>query len=436
MITFYWIVEYLGSFIDTLMCCMFCGIFIGEKNNEYNRRRIFVYSLIGALIIVCINTIKIVSFISSLMFMIMYIIIQWLIYGEQKKRAVFLVFLYGMTITAVEFVVIYVALFLTHQRTIEEQSPTRYIGMVISKVILVAVIMIIDKIVSKRRIISGKYAAIIGCVAFFIFASNFSIIYLGLKQQDSNVALISTIFFVADMILGVLLLYFILKLADSYEKQKNIELVEMQNRMLSKSLEDTERAFDLWRESIHNYKNNIITLAQLTEQGKTAEVKEYLKDEIQQLGIKMNYAMTGNKVIDAVLATKKNSAEHKGINFYANGNIPDKCVIDDIDFTNIIGNLLDNAIEAAEKVENGNVSIVIKPQKKFIIIKVKNSYVTVLFCFHDGNKNNELKTTKKDKEYHGIGLKSIKRIVEKYQGEFELEFKEKEVETTALLLNV
>lgn len=428
MITFYWIVEYLGSFIDTLMCCMFCGIFIGEKNNEYNRRRIFVYSLIGALIIVCINTIKIVSFISSLMFMIMYIIIQWLIYGEQKKRAVFLVFLYGMTITAVEFVVIYVALFLKHQRTIEEQSPTRYIGMVISKVILVAVIMIIDKIVSKRRIISGKYAAIIGCVAFFIFASNFSIIYLGLKQQDSNVALISTIFFVADMILGVLLLYFILKLADSYEKQKNIELVEMQNRMLSKSLEDTERAFDLWRESIHNYKNNIITLAQLTEQGKTAEVKEYLKDEIQQLGIKMNYAMTGNKVIDAVLATKKNSAEHKGINFYANGNIPDKCVIDDIDFTNIIGNLLDNAIEAAEKVENGNVSIVIKPQKKFIIIKVKNSY--------DGNKNNELQTTKKDKEYHGIGLKSIKRIVEKYQGEFELEFKEKEVEATALLLNV
>lgn len=428
MITFYWIVEYLGSFIDTLMCCMFCGIFIGEKNNEYNRRRIFVYSLIGALIIVCINTIKIVSFISSLMFMIMYIIIQWLIYGEQKKRAVFLVFLYGMTITAVEFVVIYVALFLTHQRTIEEQSPTRYIGMVISKVILVTVIMIIDKIVSKRRIISGKYAAIIGCVAFFIFASNFSIIYLGLKQQDSNVALISTIFFVADMILGVLLLYFILKLADSYEKQKNIELVEMQNRMLSKSLEDTERAFDLWRESIHNYKNNIITLAQLTEQGKTAEVKEYLKDEIQQLGIKMNYAMTGNKVIDAVLATKKNSAEHKGINFYANGNIPDKCVIDDIDFTNIIGNLLDNAIEAAEKVENGNVSIVIKPQKKFIIIKVKNSY--------DGNKNNELQTTKKDKEYHGIGLKSIKRIVEKYQGKFELEFKEKEVEATALLLNV
>lgn len=427
MITFYWIVEYLGSFIDTLMCCMFCGIFIGEKNNEY-RRRTFVYSLIGALIIVCINTIKIVSFISSLMFMIMYIIIQWLIYGEQKKRAVFLVFLYGMTITAVEFVVIYVALFLTHQRTIEEQSPTRYIGMVISKVILVTVIMIIDKIVSKRRIISGKYAAIIGCVAFFIFASNFSIIYLGLKQQDSNVALISAIFFVADMILGVLLLYFILKLADSYEKQKNIELVEMQNRMLSKSLEDTERAFDLWRESIHNYKNNIITLAQLTEQGKTAEVKEYLKDEIQQLGIKMNYAMTGNKVIDAVLATKKNSAEHKGINFYANGNIPDKCVIDDIDFTNIIGNLLDNAIEAAEKVENGNVSIVIKPQKKFIIIKVKNSY--------DGNKNNELKTTKKDKEYHGIGLKSIKRIVEKYQGEFELEFKEKEVEATALLLNV
>ena len=379
-----------------------------------------------AAIITGLNTIKTVSFILSFSFMIMYIIIQWVIYRQKQKFAILLVFLYGVIITAVEFVVVYVTLFLTNQSSIEDKSPTRYVCMVISKVLLVLVIMIIDKIVSKRRIISGKYAAIIGCVAFFIFASNFSIIYLGLKQQDSNVALISTIFFVADMILGVLLLYFILKLADSYEKQKNIELVEMQNRMLSKSLEDTERAFDLWRESIHNYKNNIITLAQLVEEESTAEIKKYLNNEIQQLGIKTHYAMTGNKVIDAVLATKKNSAEHKGINFYADGNIPDKCIVDD--FTNIIGNLLDNAIEAAEKVENGNVSIVIKPQKKFIIIKVKNSY--------DGNKNNELQTTKKDKEYHGIGLKSIKRIVEKYQGEFELEFKEKEVEATALLLNV
>lgn len=417
MIAFYWVVEYLGSFIDTLMCCIFCGIFIGEKNDEY-RKKIFLYSLIGAAIITGLNTIKTVSFILSFSFMIMYIIIQWVIYRQKQKFAILLVFLYGVIITAVEFVVVYVTLFLTNQSSIEDKSPTRYVCMVISKVLLVLVIMIIDKIVSKRRIISGKYAAIIGCVAFFIFASNFSIIYLGLKQQDSNVALISTIFFVADMILGVLLLYFILKLADSYEKQKNIELVEMQNRMLSKSLEDTERAFDLWRESIHNYKNNIITLAQLVEEESTAEIKKYLNNEIQQLGIKTHYAMTGNKVIDAVLATKKNSAEHKGINFYA----------DEIDFTNIIGNLLDNAIEAAEKVENGNVSIVIKPQKKFIIIKVKNSY--------DGNKNNELQTTKKDKEYHGIGLKSIKRIVEKYQGEFELEFKEKEVEATALLLNV
>lgn len=343
MIAFYWVVEYLGSFIDTLMCCIFCGIFIGEKNDEY-RKKIFLYSLIGAAIITGLNTIKTVSFILSFSFMIMYIIIQWVIYRQKQKFAILLVFLYGVIITAVEFVVVYVTLFLTNQSSIEDKSPTRYVCMVISKVLLVLVIMIIDKIVSKRRIISGKYAAIIGCVAFFIFASNFSIIYLGLKQQDSNVALISTIFFVADMILGVLLLYFILKLADSYEKQKNIELVEMQNRMLSKSLEDTERAFDLWRESIHNYKNNIITLAQLVEEESTAEIKKYLNNEIQQLGIKIHYAMTGNKVIDAVLATKKNSAEHKGINFYADGNIPDKCIVDEIDFTNIIGNLLDNAI--------------------------------------------------------------------------------------------
>ena len=67
MIAFYWVVEYLGSFIDTLMCCIFCGIFIGEKNDEY-RKKIFLYSLIGAAIITGLNTIKTVSFILSFSF--------------------------------------------------------------------------------------------------------------------------------------------------------------------------------------------------------------------------------------------------------------------------------------------------------------------------------------------------------------------------------
>ena len=67
MIAFYWVVEYLGSFIDTLMCCIFCGIFIGEKNDEY-RKKIFLYSLIGAAIITGLNTIKTVSFIFIIFF--------------------------------------------------------------------------------------------------------------------------------------------------------------------------------------------------------------------------------------------------------------------------------------------------------------------------------------------------------------------------------
>lgn len=84
MIAFYWVVEYLGSFIDTLMCCIFCGIFIGEKNDEY-RKKIFLYSLIGAAIITGLNTIKTVSFILSFSFMIMYIIIQWVIYRQKTE---------------------------------------------------------------------------------------------------------------------------------------------------------------------------------------------------------------------------------------------------------------------------------------------------------------------------------------------------------------
>lgn len=91
--------------------------------------------------------------------------------------------------------------------------------------------------------------------------------------------------------------------------------------------------------------------------------------------------------------------------------------IEDIDLCNLIGNLLDNAISAAEKCdpESRSIEVKITSMGSRLVVIVRNSiYAPVL------NDNTELKSTKQDASEHGFGVKTIKYIAEKYNGTFDL----------------
>ncbi|MCD8049311.1 MAG: ATP-binding protein [Clostridia bacterium] len=85
--------------------------------------------------------------------------------------------------------------------------------------------------------------------------------------------------------------------------------------------------------------------------------------------------------------------------------------LDMIDTAAIFGNLTDNAIEAAEKTKEKRITIDIKRAGAYLSILIANSIdVSVL------KENSELATSKEDKELHGIGIQSVKAVVEKYDG--------------------
>ena len=121
---------------------------------------------------------------------------------------------------------------------------------------------------------------------------------------------------------------------------------------------------------------------------------------------------TGNAALDNILNYKITDAKDKAVEICCN--ITYTIVgIAAPDISVLVGNLLDNAIEACENVKNSEkkVYIAIYKYERYITISVKNPIEKSIL-----NKNPNLRSTKKEKELHGIGVKSIENIVVQYKG--------------------
>ena len=123
---------------------------------------------------------------------------------------------------------------------------------------------------------------------------------------------------------------------------------------------------------------------------------------------------TGNSVADTLVNLKRSVAEKHHIAFMVHGTLPQKLVVENMDLSNILGNLLDNALEASLKEQDGYIELTMKQEKNFLIINVRNKCIDALEKEID-------KSTKENPAFHGIGLKSVKRAIKKYDGQINIE---------------
>ncbi|MGL5756321.1 MAG: GHKL domain-containing protein, partial [Paraclostridium sp.] len=128
---------------------------------------------------------------------------------------------------------------------------------------------------------------------------------------------------------------------------------------------------------------------------------------------------TNNMILDIILNDKKNICQNKGIDLFADINFKECNFIDVADVCSIFSNMIDNAIEACEKIEDKSIDKKIKIKgtvvKKLYIIKCENTKLNKVKL-----ENGKIITDKKDKFLHGIGIRSMKTSVEKYNGNLEI----------------
>lgn len=164
----------------------------------------------------------------------------------------------------------------------------------------------------------------------------------------------------------------------------------------------------------HDIRNLLFVLHSLVEQGENEKALEYI-EKLEDICRKTTKKYdTGNFAADTLLSAKAAAAEEWNTEIRFNGYIP--CDFENVDLVILLSNILDNALEACEKI-NGKKSIFIESilQKRMWIISVKNPVA--------GNvkiQKNRITTTKANKELHGYGIQNMERIAKKYDGNLEL----------------
>lgn len=166
----------------------------------------------------------------------------------------------------------------------------------------------------------------------------------------------------------------------------------------------------------HDIKNNLLCLYEMLGNDKCEEAKEYLCNllgDVQSLSQKY---VSGDEMLDSIIASKAFVMEQKGIGFILDGVLAGGLGLEPIDICSIFANALDNAIEATEKLEisKKQITMKLKATDRLWFVTIENTLdndVDVSLIF---SKNGY--TSKTDRENHGIGTYNMKRTVEKYGG--------------------
>lgn len=411
MNTVFWIIEFCSSFVEAFLCTIFCGTFIENIDLKKNLNKRIIAALIATSAMLIVNHINIYSVITVVFGFALMALMSFAVYSKNPLKASVLGITFLLLIAVIDNVVVSIISYALKIPTVEiyqEMSLYRVLAIISSKIMLLFVVIAMNKFFSKRRTLQRNYLIALFTITTIMFIITVLITFIDIKNNAVN-SIVSILFFTVMLILLMIIFFGTFKLTEYYENQEELKLTTLKNQMLEKSMSETEQTFMIWKKSMHDYKHNIANLITLADNNNLDGIKAYLQSENKLLTKKLFYYKTGNDTIDTILNIKQRTAEDKGIAFIISAEIPEKCPVSSAHFASVLGNLLDNAIEASIDEESPFVEVKIKPVKSYLMIVVSNKCT---------KSNIELKTTKSDKQLHGIGINSVKQTVKEYKGTF------------------
>lgn len=208
-----------------------------------------------------------------------------------------------------------------------------------------------------------------------------------------------------------------------YMQERNMEFTDLQLQLQRdvdrlSYYENLRQHDENQRILIHDMKNHLQAIEAMNFNGEQKRINEYIERLINSKELQTAMHLCDNELLNAILNRYTKLCGEKGIKFNADirGNRLDEMAENDI--TSLFANILDNAVEAAEKDKNGYIEISISEENRSTLISVSNSCISKPKRRSDGT----YVSLKTDSRNHGMGMKSIQKVVKKYNGTMKSEY--------------
>lgn len=275
-----------------------------------------------------------------------------------------------------------------------------------TSLVIIAAAELSNKCLHMKKDILGKTPAMYYVTLLFVPLGSIFIAYFAAKGLNA----VSLITAVILLLINIDIFYLYDNVIDLFSERCEREVMESQNKAIQNQLDVVQQSQLRIRCLKHDMDNHLLRLKDLIEKEKYAEALEYLETVKSSTAADKKLIDSGNDLIDSMLNYKL-ARLHDNIEQKYDIVVPKDLSFTEFDLNVIIGNLADNVLEALDQLPAD------EPKKLEISIRYKQGYLKVYFGNTFDGIMPEDGSRKRDHENHGLGLKSVERIVHKYGGD-------------------
>ena len=360
---------------------------------------------------------------ASIFAMLMY----WHIKISIKKSFV-LGLLYQAMILSIDYLIYFISieLCLVNETVGKKYSLENVLVILLGKAIAILCVLIIGRQLKEKHTdilvdIDWLKLLIFPIFTIIIIAAMISV-FRNVETPEQIVLLLISSFGMIGM--NIVVFYLINDIVDRETQMYEDRIFRLQVKNQADMYRSISENFDKQKKKTHEYKNQISCIETLIKRNQFTKLEEYVKGIYSKLDKEMDAIDTNNIIINAILNTKYQEAEENEIVCVLRINDLSELRIKDEDIVTILSNLLNNAIEACKKCDISRRILKLKFVKEDGLIKigVRNTFNHPILY-----ENGEIKSTKiVSVEEHGVGIKNIIEIIEKYDGSYVIKDDDKE----------
>lgn len=420
------IANYVTYYIEMNIAYIYFSDFLDKKRNTASIviTSNVLYFLAATFNILSNNN----ALINSATFLLANLFFVLICYKATFNKALLHSVLLSATMIITEFLSLYMILAILDLDTMSYKSnfDIYVLDVTVSKTLYIVLCKVLAKFIPRNKV-KGKVPLYLFIYPFcsiivLLLFRRISTIYVLSQQMNTLISVVSFLSLISIIVTYILYNDTIKKDNKLFELKNELNKIEV-DKTYYELLEHKNEEMHIF---VHDTRNHLSTIKALANNSVIDEYIDIINSDLNKCTPKCS---TNNKIMDLILNKYSDLCKINNIEFYTMIKTANLNYMDEMDLSSFLNNILSNAYEAALKSTEKRIELSINKMQSFDVLTCTNSCDKKPLI-----QDNILITSKADKTFHGYGIKSIIKIVKKYNGDYTWNYDEKDKEFTTSVI--